>query len=366
MANIWNDTPPFDGIPYLILWQKDARAGPGGCADATYTPWERMAYAPLVDHEEVTVYYKEVKVVDNPGDEDDVYVDVIYKGTPTGGEEPIDAWELSDTYGLFKTYDVEDVTVLGLPGGEVVRDPDTVSAVEPIDLIGKPVAGGANGPVGYIRPPDCTTDQCQTDKALYNYRIYPKEWITIMVNIYEMQSCCEPATNVNALTAYFGSPGNDVGTSFGNVSSTDLDRKKYDRKLDEDTTNSIKWPDQGDYFTQVIWGRGLADKKEAYTSKTVTDTIAGCGATAVTYALVEIGYDGAGDPTIVYSASFTTEEYNFATQDIPEFGVHTLGISANASVPVDNRETVYFDDFAWRFMQGAGEGVVGFPGITTQ
>ena len=352
VQNVWNDTPPFDGIPYLILWQKDARAGPGGCADATYTPWERMAYAPLVDYEEVTVYYKTVTV-------EDVDVAVIYKGTPPDGEEPIDAWELSDTYGLFKTYDVDDVTVLGLPGGEVVRDPATVSTVEPIDLIGKPVAGGENGPVGYIRPPSCTTDQCQTDKALYNYRIYPKEWITMMVNIYEMESCCEPATNVNALTAYFGNPGNDIGTSFGNVSSTDLDRRHIDR-------GDIKWPDQGDYFTQVIWGRGLADKKEGYTSKTVTDTIAGCGATAVTYALVEIGYDGAGNPTIVYSATFPTDEYDFATQDIPEFGAHTLGISANASVPVGERETVYFDDFAWRFMQGTGEGVVGFPGITTQ
>ena len=150
--------------------------------------------------------------------------------------------------------------------------------------------------------------------------------------------------------------GNNVGTSFGNASSTDLNRKKLDRGI-------IKWPDQGDYFTQVIWGRGLADEKEAYTSKTITHSILGCG--AVTHKLVEIGYDGGGNPTIVYSPTFTTEDYNFATQDIPEFGAHTLGINANADVPVDDRETVYFDDFAWRFIQGIG-GAVAFPGIMAQ
>ena len=338
--NHWNDTPPLDGIPYLILWQKDATDG-GGCG-GIYSPWERMAYAPLVGYEEVYVYYETVW----DGTQN---VEVLYEGGSSG----IRAWKISDIYGLFKTYEVEGVTVLGRPGAEVVRDPDTVTVEDPI---GKPVAGGANGPVGYIRPPDTTN---QTDKALYNYRIYPKEWITIMVNIYELVSNCNPENpdqRVNAITAFFASPGDDVGTSFGNVSSTDLDRKKLDR-------GTIKWPDQGDYFTQVIWGRGLADEKEAYTSKTITHSILGCG--AVTHKLVEIGYDGGGDPVVVYSPMFTTEDYNFNTQDIPEFGAHTLGISANAEIPVGQRETVYFDDFAWRFIQGTGC-VVAFPGITAQ
>ncbi|MBW2630445.1 MAG: type II secretion system protein [Deltaproteobacteria bacterium] len=336
----WDDTPPFDGIPYLVLWQKDATDS-GGCG--SYSPWERMAYAPLVGHEEVYVYYETVW----DGTQN---VEVIYEGS---GGTPILVWKITDIYGLFKTYEVEDITVLGLPGAEVVRDPATVSEEDPI---GKPVAGGASGPVGYIRPPATTN---QTDKAIYNYRIYPREWITIMVNIYEMVSDCNPDNpeqRVNALTAFFASPDNDVGTSFGNASSTDLNRKKLDRGI-------IKWPDQGDYFTQVIWGRGLADKKKAYTSKTITHSILGCG--AVTHKLVEIGYDGGGNPTIVYSPTFTTEDYNFNTQDIPEFGAHTLGINANADIQVDDRETVYFDDFAWRFIQGVG-GAVAFPGIMAQ
>lgn len=335
--NDWNDTPPLDGIPYLFLWQKDATDSPG-CGGG-YSPWERMAYAPLLEHEEVYVYYQTVGGVN-----------YVYEGGSSG----IRAWKLSDTYGLFKTYDVEGVTVIGLPGAEVVRDPATQT---PGDPVGKPVAGGVNGPVGYIRPPDTTN---QTDKALYNYRIYPKEWVTIMVNIYEFVSNCNeenPDQRVNAITAYFASPGNDVGTSFGNVSSTDLDRRRLDR-------GTIKWPDQGDYFTQVVWGRGLADEREAYTSETVPlDVAFGCG--AVTIKLVEIGYDGAGDPTIVYSAKYTTEGYNFNTQDIPEFGAHTLGINADAATPVAQRETAYFDDFAWRFVQGTGA-VVAFPGIMTQ
>ena len=339
----WNDTPPLDGIPYLILWQKDARGSEGGCG-SSYSPWERMAYAPLVDYEVVDVYYETVEV------EDDDEVEVVYEGS---GGTPISVWKLTDKYNLFKTYEVEGVDVLGLPGAEVVRDPATVTEEDPI---GKPVAGGEHGPVGYIRPPLTTN---QTDKALYNYRIYPREWITIMLNIYEFVSNCNPDNpeqRVNAIIAFFASPGDNVGTSFGNTSSTDLDRKKLDR-------GTIKWPDQGDYFTQVVWGRGLADEEEAYTSKTVTHSIFGCG--AITHKLVEIGYDGAGNPTVVYSPTFTTEDYNFDTQDIPEFGAHTLGISANADDNPAQWETAYFDDFAWRFIQGIG-GTVAFPGITAQ
>ena len=53
------------------------------------------------------------------------------------------------------------------------------------------------------------------------------------------------------------------------------------------------------------------------------------------------------------------------TQDIPEFGAHTLGISASADTPANERETAYFDDFAWRFIQGTGVAVA-FPGISAQ
>ncbi len=338
--NQWDDEPPLDGIPYLILWQKDA-TGSAGCDE--YSPWERMAYAPLVDHEVVDVYYETVNV---EGDD----VEVIYEGS---GGTSISVWKLTDKYNLFKTYEVDGVTMLGIPGAEVVRDPATQTEEDPI---GKPVAGGASGPVGYIRPPDTTN---QTDKALYNYRIYPREWITIMVNIYEAVTSCNAQDSdqrTNAITAFFASPGEDIGTSFGNVSSTDLNRKKLDR-------GTIKWPDQGDYFTQVIWGRGLADEIEGYTSETVAYSVLGCA--VANHKLVEIGYDGAGNPTVVYSPTFTTEEYNFSTHDIPEFGAHTLGINASADISAEQRETVYFDDFAWRFIQGTGS-VVAFKGVTAQ
>jgi len=344
--NNWDDTPPLDGIPCLILWQKDATGYSSGCD--TYSPWERMAYAPLLDHEEVYVHYETVW----DGSQN---VEVVYEGS--SGGEPILVWKLTDKYNLFKTYDVEGITVLGLPGAEVVRDPATKTEEDPV---GKPVAGGANGPVGYIRPPGCDEEddsqQCRTNKAIYNYRIYPKEWITLMVNIYETIPACQPDRRVNVIVAYFASPGTDVGSSFGNVSSTDLNRKKLDR-------GTIKWPDQGDYFTQVVWGRGLDDEKKGYSSETFVYAAIGC-AEAV-HKLVEIGYDGAGDPTMVYSPTFTTEDYNFYTQDIPEFGAHTLGINASATLSAEERETAYFDDFAWRFTQGTGA-VVAFPGITTQ
>ncbi|MBW2599889.1 MAG: hypothetical protein JRC60_07425 [Deltaproteobacteria bacterium] len=108
-----------------------------------------MAYAPLVDHEVVDVYYETVNVEGHD-------VEVVYEGS---GGTSISVWKLTDKYGLFKTYEVEGITVLGLPGAVVVRDPDTVSGDDPIGKpVGPPVeklvAGESDVPVGYIMPPD--------------------------------------------------------------------------------------------------------------------------------------------------------------------------------------------------------------------
>ena len=346
--NTWNDVPPLDGIPYLILWQKDATGEAEGCGE--YSPWERMAMVPLVDHEVVHVHYETVSV----GGQN---IDVVYEGDAANPGDNIEAWKVSDTYGLFKTYEVDGVAVLGQPGEEVVRDPDTriTDPADPdYDPIGKPVSG-ESGPFGYIMPPETTGQTAQTDKALYNYRIYPKEWITLLVRIYEFEPSCQPDYRVNAITAYFGDP-NGSGSSFETISSTDMDRRPLPRGL-------VRWPDEGDFFTQVVWGRGLAAEEQGYTSKTINYSVLGCNNALIK--IVEIGRDGHGDPTIVFSPTFTTDEYNFSTQDIPEFGAHTLGISANAETNEAVRETAYFDDFAWRFIQGTGAAVA-FPGISAQ
>ncbi len=70
----WDDDPPLDGIPYLIFWQKnvstDAAGNPvsTGCGGASYSPFEWLAYMPLVSVEKAVIYYYENSGVTVYGD----------------------------------------------------------------------------------------------------------------------------------------------------------------------------------------------------------------------------------------------------------------------------------------------------------
>ncbi len=425
----WNDDPPLDGIPYLVLWQKNVSQRPAGCSWKEYSPWEWLSYVPLLEYKEVTLYYYYPLEIGNkyyrnrdrydsfvadanspevyetlqegeiPGDERNRELSVKQgcEGVSNWYRQAYKAYKLRDPYNLFGTTTTkEGVKILGhfpphfLPQapGDPVRDPKSV--MNGGGYKGKPVSKWNDGlpscPVAYIIKPlhDLKKDgnsfpafansdeKYRNFAARANYRIYPKPWVTLLAKVYEMEGDldCNPGTGtngqerVNAISAFI-------------TSSDDL-------KENENTKDSIRkgqrlgtfhWPEEGDYFTKAVWGKGLDDNRKGYTSKVIPKpSWMGCAGKDIKS--VEIGRDDDDDPVTTFTGTFTTEDYNFTTEDIPEFGLHTLGISSpdpndvngNPNIPSSaildaHRETVYFADFYWSVV---GEKSALLPGMQSQ
>lgn len=294
------------------------------------------------------------------------------------------AWKLTDPYGLFKTYTINGVEVLGLPGALTIMDPATA-----FDAGGpKPVANAA-----YIVFPGSSSS---ADKRDLNYRLYLKEWATVGLQIFEIEGDldCNPSTGtggverVNAVSAFFGSNTAAGNTAQAGNSRKDGNRNAYPASTAENyLAYPVKWLNNPGYFTQAVWdGLGIQNTNEpnfptegGYTSKLVPNPYGGSGCGGNTdIKLVEKGKDLEGDNTHVYSATFLTvkeypphdgepayyNEYNFDTEYIPEIGLHTLGISAEPGAAANDTETAYFKDWYWRFFEGGQTGMV--PGIISE
>lgn len=313
-----------------------------------------------------------------------------YDGPVTGhtAERTETAWKLTDPYGLFKTYTIDGVEVLGLPGALTIMDPATA-----FDAGGpKPVANAA-----YIVFPGSTSS---ADKRDLNYRLYLKEWTTVGLQIFEMEGDldCNIETGtggverVNAVSAFFGSDTAAGTTAQAGNSRKDGHRTAYPASTaDNYLAYPVKWLNDPGYFTQAVWdGLGIQNTNEpnfptegGYTSKLVPNPYGGSGCGGNTdIKLVEKGKDLEGDNTHIYSATFLTvkeypphdgepayyNEYNFdadpAVEYIPEIGLHTLGISAEPGAAANDTETAYFKDWYWRFFEGGQTGMV--PGIISE
>ena len=366
----WNDDPPLDGIPYIVLWQKDVSTdadgdpvNTGGCGGgADYSPWEWLAYAPLVDAVRVRIYHYNVGGVS-----------LFYEGANAalgGYTNRSWVWKLKDKYNILGTTTYEGVEILGSPGpsGLVVRDPSTyVDISNP----GTPVNtfGSETCPVAYILEPSSTG----YSKSEHNYKIYIKPWATILVRVYEMEGNldCDTGTGdaegnerVNAITAFIADPDGKSGTT----------GYPKDDVRDAVPRDTIKWTYEGDYFSQIVWtglsdsgnGPDTTDTEAGYTSHTVENPEAsGCGSASAEIKLVEKGKDNEGDNVIVYTATYTTADYfqPANTYDVSEFGLHTLGINGEDTDP-DNQEVAYFDDFYWLLWEGGQSSL--FPGVREQ
>jgi len=475
----WNDDKPLDGIPYLIFWQKDQSTnadgsplstGCGGSVSEGYSPFEWLAYMPLVTAEKKTIYQYDAtpraRVYSNiwyGGSEtgfpvgeyrladcqargmsnDDVgsvrvtggYAITLYEHDNFEGESlqlttddsslidnycadcgsldadwnddvsslkvsyddstsrpnsgwydgPVagppatatyTAWKLTDPYGLFKTFTVDGVEVLGLPGARTIMDASTA-----FDAGGpRPVANAA-----YIVFPGSASS---ADKRDLNYRLYLKEWTTVGLQIFEMEGDldCNTATGtggverVNAVSAFFGSNTAAGNTALAGDSRKDGNRNAYPASTaDNYLAYPVKWLNDAGYFTRAVWdGLGIQNTNEpnfptegGYTSKLVPNPYGGTGCGGNTdIKLVEKGKDLEGDNTHIYSATFLTvntttgNEYNFDTEYIPEIGLHTLGVSAEPGAAANDTETAYFKDWYWRFFEGGQTGMV--PGIISE
>lgn len=278
------------------------------------------------------------------------------------------AWRLSDKYNILKKHEVDgQENILGLPGEIKIRDPQN-----PNKLVEE---------TAYIINPVFVGNADQAKKSLFNYRLYIKPWAVIGLRIMEFEGNldCDPngeLERINAVTAFFGSE-DETGSGFGNLK--DGSRKGYAKNISNSNDYSVKWPSSGDYFTNAVWnGLGFNNSNEplfptdgGYTSKTVpSPDYGGCLSSFTNIKLVEKGYDLENDPVTVYSATFLTKGGNLGTNDyfknydVPEIGLHTLGINSNKEAPENQKETVYFKDFYWRFFEGGSS--VALPGVITE
>lgn len=365
----------LDGIPYIVFTQKDWSRTAGTCGGAN-NPWDWLAFMPLVEAKVQKIYHYK-KTTGTNGRPEGWYEGTI-SGDPRSGsniEGPYTIWKLKDKYGVLKTSTIGGVQVLGVPGEITILDPTTASAAS----AGSPVskwtgADTVTTPVGFIIPHlndgtySYSGDNYIALKAVRNYRIYPKPWITLAARVMELEGNfdCNSATGdangnewINAVMAYVSSTDGVAGT-YG-ASTKDAIRKFYARNPDHpDITNyTVQWPDIDDYFTMSVWDNGN------YSSKTVTTSAANCGWVSVPVKIVEKGKDADGQNVVAYTSFLTTEASNYFTgYDTPEFGYHTSGISAVSGCSGTHCETAYFTDGYWRAYKGGLTGLI--PGIQEQ
>jgi len=446
----WNDKPPLDGIPYLVLWQKDVTETAAGCGDEV-SPWNWLTYTPLVEYKPTTIYYYEpligefewenivggangTSTFNAPGfitegttaDGNDVRNTKNFREPSSGCGGPsyrsyrrsYAAYKLKDKYNLFITTTPEnppdpdyskeilghhppDPFNPGQPDGLVYdsstqANPDDETAPsKPTTPVSKWNSSDADDtPVGFIIDPSFVENVVVNDqndeitaaefKGRANYRIYPKAWTTVLARLVELEGDfdCDADNGlerVNAISAYLADTAGDNSGSYGYVK--DKVRRPYTRATSED---DIKWPEDGDYFTTVVWGEGLTDPIEAYSSKTVqrpswVEILTGCGNPNVLNIVGSGDEDSEGDFLNAYTGHFTTENYGSSnppagapwtwdTHNIYEMGMHTVGITNDTEYTPDdsefNAETCYFDDFYWAYYRGGAVSV--FPGIIEQ
>lgn len=360
----------LDGIPYVVFWQKDWSEGSGGLCGGSSSPWDWLAFMPLVEAKVTKVYYYPAASPRPAGWYEANLADGSAPfGSASGRLGPYTVWKLRDKYGVLKTYTIEDRTILGVPG---VHE-NTGASVVVRDTSYKPVSkwdSATDAVVGFILPnvKDSTyssysTNQYRIAKASRNYRIYPKPWVTLTARIVEMVGDfdCNSGNGderVNAVMAYVSDPDGVAGT-FG--AGKDTYRKPYTRNPNYPTTDSytVRWPDVDDYFTMAVWDRGN------YTSKKVLMPSTSCGWYNVYVKVVEKGKDSDNDNVIAYTAFLTTEPpYFTSTYDHPEFGYHTAGISAAEGCASPHCESAYFTDGYWQAYKGGVSGLL--PGIQSQ
>jgi len=363
---------PLDGIPYVVFWQKDWSTSSGGICGGETSPWNWLAFMPLVEAKVTQVYYYPANT--STGRPAGWYEANITNGnspfgSASGRRGPFTAWKLRDKYGVLKTSTQETRTVLGIPG----YDPSTSTNLLVRDTSFLPVNkwdSATDAVVGFILPnvKDSTyssysANDYQYLKASRNYRIYPKPWVTLAARIVEMVGDfdCNSSNGderVNAIMAYVSDPDGVAGTFGG---TKDTYRKPYTQNPNYPTTTSytVRWPDVDDYFTMMVWDRGN------YTSQAIEQASTSCGWINVDVKLVEKGKDSDNDNVVAYTAFLTTEPpYFTSAYNHPEFGYHTAGISAASGCVSPHCESAYFTDGYWQAYRGGVSGML--PGIQSQ
>lgn len=328
----WDDIPVKDGRPYIVLWSRDVAKDSSG-RWWWYKEWQEhyaewVAYHPLCEETATTIFcyrngttYKWYSGTGGPG---------TYTGVS------MTAIRLVDKSGALATTTVEGVTVLGSSGVPAAQ----VNSTDKIGYVydpatNKPVAPVNGRAVGYIFPGSGESGAKSVSfLKTNNYRIYLKEWVTLMARVFELRDDFNCDGNkddfVNVIQAYFASPDGEEG-SFG--VSKDSIRKPLPRGM-------IRWPEDGDYLTHVVY------PANAFSSDTRDGSKWGCSSARVKF--VERVNDGewqngawTGDYVMAATDWYTTGHASGPGGF--EIGLHSFGITAKND---GSKDKLYFDDFS--------------------
>ncbi|MCX5819957.1 MAG: prepilin-type N-terminal cleavage/methylation domain-containing protein [Deltaproteobacteria bacterium] len=377
----WSSTPPQDGRPYVILWQRDVTLNEEGGWSSSWSQQEAqmdwLAYKETCTEATTTLYrYGPTGSTAPPSGYAAGWYDGVIPSTvaPTG-TNVLTAIRLVDQSNILATTVKEGVTLLGAQAADyvwvsassadnhvgTVRDPLNGLPVAPRSVTTTAGRTYANRPVAYIFPGTGETGANTHDFLMNNnYRIYPKEWITIMVQLFEIKGDfdCDGAQDdkVNVLQVYYGDPDGlapPSGQTYG-------DSKSIYRRAEPRGT--IHWPEDGNYLTTTVWNeKALAANTSNFTSK-VADVTSSWGWGTYSKKFVDRAQDSTDyinpdqkDWPTVYTDWYKSPSSGTLSQF--ELGLHAMGIDA----PNDR---AFFDDFALHMYEKTATGLL--PGLRSE
>jgi prepilin-type N-terminal cleavage/methylation domain-containing protein len=381
----WSSTPPKDGRPYIVLWQRDVVTTSGWSSD-TKALMDWLAYKEACTEETRMLFlYRNGTGYTAPptGWAEGWYDGKIGAATPA---QTLAAIRLVDQSNILATTVKEGVTILGAPAADyvwnsvtpansrvgTVRDPSNGLPVAPMSVTTAAGRTYANRPVAYIFPgvigtsPVTYETGAQPAAVLHNflknnnYRIYPKEWITIMVRLFEIKGDfdCDGARDdkVNVLQVYYADQDGlppPSGQAYG-------DYKSIYRRAEPRGT--IRWPEDGNYLTTTVWNEKVTVSNTSNFTSQVVEVASSWGWGNYIKKLVERNQDSAvysnadeKDWPTVYTDWYKSPDSG--TLSTFQVGLHAMGIDA----PNDQ---AFFDDFAINIYEKTGTGLL--PGLRSE
>ncbi|MCE5264276.1 MAG: type II secretion system GspH family protein, partial [Deltaproteobacteria bacterium] len=379
----WSSTPPRDGRPYVLLWQRGYIDLSSGWSTTQETQIDWLAFKETCAETATTLYRYGTGSTAPPAGFTAGWYDGAIAGvaTPTGGNV-LTAIRLVDQSNILATTEKEGITVLGaqandynqLPATDAgcyvgtVRDRATGLPVGPMSVTTTAGRSYANRPVAYIFPGTGETGARTHDFLKNNnYRIYPKPWITLMVQLFEIKGDfdCDGSQDdkVNVLQVHYGDPDGlapPSGQAYG-------DSKSIYRRAEPRGT--IHWPEEGNFLTATVWNEKVpASSTSNFSSQVVTANSgtgwgpSGAWGSSYNKKIVDRAYDAAAyadasqrDWPTVYTDWYKSP--SSGTLNEFEIGLHTMGIDA----PNDR---AFFDDFAINMYEKTATGLL--PGLRSE
>jgi len=374
----WTSTPPKDGRPYIVLWQRDVVTSSSGWSSDTQALMDWLAYKEACAETTRTLYlYRSgTGYTAPPSGWAQGWYDGKIGTVAATPAQTLTAIRLVDQSNILATTVKEGVTILGAQAADyvwdtvtpannhvgTVRDPANGLPVAPMSITTTAGRTYANRPVAYIFPGMGETGANTPDFLKNNnYRIYPKPWITLMIRLFEIKGDfdCDGVQDdkVNVLQVYYADPDGltpPSGQTYG-------DPKSIYRRAEPRGT--INWPEDGSYLTTTIWNEKATAANTSNFSSQVVAVASSWGWATYNKKIVERNAD-----STVYSDDANLKDWPTAYTDwykspdsgtlsTFQVGLHSMGIDA----PNDQ---AYFDDFAINIYEKTATGLL--PGLRSE